>query len=96
MLAIIVIHRFGPLSRHWTMRYEARHSYFKKLAQNIGNFINLPWTLAMRHQLLQCYYHAEKEVSILFENPEIGPGLPCFNCSIDTVLHFTTYMHIFF
>ena len=36
--------------------YEAKHSYFKKLSQNIGNFINLPYTLAIRHQKLQCYY----------------------------------------
>ena len=55
------------------MRYEAKHSYFKKLAQSIGNFINLPWTVAMRHQLLQCYEYAT-DGSILDLNPEIGPG----------------------
>ena len=27
--------RFGPLVQHWTMRYEARHCYFKRLAQNL-------------------------------------------------------------
>ena len=37
------------------MRYEAKHKYFKQLANTIGNFINLPYTLAMRHQFLQCY-----------------------------------------
>jgi len=37
------------------MRYEAKHSYFKKLAQVMGNFINIPYTLAKRHQLHQCY-----------------------------------------
>lgn len=47
--------QFGPLVRHWTMRYEAKHSYFKQLAQSMGNFINLPYSLAMRHQQLQCY-----------------------------------------
>ena len=55
------------------MRYEAKHSYFKKLAQSIGNFINLPWTVPMRHQLLQCYEYAT-DGSILDLNPEIGPG----------------------
>lgn len=34
--------QYGPLVRHWTMRYEVKHSYFKKLAQSMGNFINLP------------------------------------------------------
>lgn len=37
------------------MRFEAKHSYFKHLAQSIGNFINIPYTLAMRHQQFQCY-----------------------------------------
>ena len=50
--------RYGPLVRHWTMRYEAKHAYFKRLAQSMGNFINLPYSLAMRHQQLQCYYAA--------------------------------------
>ncbi len=38
------------------MRFEAKHSYFKRLAQTLGNFINLPYSLAMRHQQLQCYW----------------------------------------
>ena len=67
------ITRFGPLSRHWTLRYEAKHCYFKKLAQNIGNFINLPWTLAKRHQCLQCYYQASGN-SIIELETEVGPG----------------------
>jgi len=71
----LVIHlvRFGPLSRHWTLRYEAKHKYFKKLSQSIGNYINLPWTLASRHQMLQCYYHASKN-SLLEDEIDIGPG----------------------
>ena len=65
--------RFGPLVRHWTMRYEARHSYFKKLAQNIGNYINVSWTLANRHQLLQCYYQTSQD-SLINDAVDIGPG----------------------
>ena len=67
------VYRFGPLVRHWTMRYEAKHNYFKKLAQNTGNYINLSRTLAKRHQYLQCYYHLSGDA--MFEkNTEIGPG----------------------
>lgn len=43
------------------MRYEAKHKYFKTLASNIGNFINVPQTLAMRHQYLQCYIHLDHQ-----------------------------------
>lgn len=66
-------YRFGPLSRHWTLRYEAKHKYFKKTAQAVGNFINLPWTLATRHQMLQCYHYASHH-SLLEQEIEIGPG----------------------
>ena len=58
------------------MRYEAKHSYFKKLTQHIGNYKNLPLTLAKRHQLKQCYYSLNDD-SISQESTEIGPGKSC-------------------
>ena len=60
--------------RHWTTRYEAKHNYFKKLGQSIGN---LSWTLAMRHQYLQCYYNIAAD-SIFDEKTEVGPGMSFF------------------
>ena len=67
------IHRLGPLGHHWTMRFEARHRYFKCLASQLGNFINVCYTLAMRHQQQQCYYNLDTS-AIGSEEPEIGPG----------------------
>ena len=64
------IRRYGPLVRHWTMRYEAKHAYFKTLAQSMGNFINVPFSLAMRHQQLQCYNSCSQEQDSL----TVGPG----------------------
>lgn len=58
------------------MRYEARHNYFKKLAQNLGNYINLSWTLAKRHQYLQCYYQLNSD-TVADDCTEVGPGM-CF------------------
>ena len=55
------------------MRYESKHSYFKKLAQSIGNFTNVEITLAKRHQYLQCYQHLNT-ATLLQENTEVGPG----------------------
>ncbi len=46
--------RFGPLVYHWTMRYEAKHSYFKSLTHTLGNYVNIPYSLAMRYQHV-CY-----------------------------------------
>ena len=56
------------------MRYEAKHNFLKKLAQNLGNFINITWTLASRHQQWQCYQWLNTSI-IGQEEPEIGPGL---------------------
>ena len=38
------------------MRYEAQHSYLKRVAMSVGSFINVCHTLAVRHELLQCHY----------------------------------------
>lgn len=40
--------------RSWCMRYEAKHRYFKQLAGILGNFTNVAYSLAARHQRLQC------------------------------------------
>ena len=52
------------------MRFEARHHFFKRLTQNVGH---LSHTLALRHQLLQCYYHQSD--AFLGNDMEIGPGI---------------------
>ena len=71
---IFIIHcRFGPLVRQWTMRYEAKHNYFKKLSQRLGNFINLPWSLSTRHQQWSCYQWLNNK-QIGSGSPEFGPG----------------------
>ena len=70
---LLYMRRLGPLVRFWTMRYEAKHAYFKSLVQSIENFINLPYTLAMRHQHYLCYHHvttSEAERTQL----NVGPG----------------------
>ena len=47
-----------PLIRLWTLRFESKHSSFKRCARKLQNFVNLPKTLAERHQILQAYYNA--------------------------------------
>lgn len=37
------------------MHYEAKHKYFKKVAQVIGNFKNIEKTVALCHQRFMCY-----------------------------------------
>lgn len=46
-----LIRLFGPLVHKWTMRFEAKHSFFKQIARHTNCFKNMPLTLARKHQL---------------------------------------------
>ena len=70
---LALYHSIGPLVRHWTMCYEAKHQHFKQLARVIGNYINICHTLAERYQLCQCYWLLSAET---FERKlQVGPGM---------------------
>ena len=57
------------------MRFEAKHSYFKQLAGSLGNFINLPYSLASRHQHYQCYLNVDSDNSMNSVNDvQVRPG----------------------
>ena len=59
--------KFGPLIRVWTMRFESKHSYFKRCARNLKNFKNICLTLSERHQMFQAYLSAGPGCSQLLQ-----------------------------
>lgn len=65
-----LIQRFGPLIEFWTIRFEAKHSFFKKVVRDANNFKNILLTLGSRHQLMLAYY---LEMPSIFK-PEIETG----------------------
>ena len=60
-------HTFGPLVHVWTLRFESKHQFFKRVIKRSGNFKNVTTLLAVKHQLLQafsietegCYHEVE-------------------------------------
>jgi phosphopantetheine adenylyltransferase len=46
---------FGPPIRFWTLRFEAKHRFFKSVCRVSQNYINITHTLSERHQLFQAY-----------------------------------------
>ncbi|XP_033214081.1 uncharacterized protein LOC117171138 [Belonocnema kinseyi] len=50
---ILVILEFGPLMKVCTMRFESRHTFFKRDIRFLHNFINVPESLAEKHELFQ-------------------------------------------
>ncbi|XP_064474117.1 uncharacterized protein LOC135388470 [Ornithodoros turicata] len=50
---------YGPLSRLSSIRFEAKHQYFKSLARKTHNFVNICRSLSKRHQMNQMYTIAQ-------------------------------------
>lgn len=52
------IKMLGPLSKVSTIRFEAKHNFFKRIVRNVNNFKNILVSLSTRHQLMEAYYLA--------------------------------------
>ncbi len=50
------IRTYGPIKQLWAMRFEAKHSFFKRAQRSINNTINSSKSLADRHQYLFVYH----------------------------------------
>jgi hypothetical protein len=55
-----MVQKFGILRNLWTMRFEAKHSFFIDVARRTKNRKNLCKSFAMRHQYMECV-HLESE-----------------------------------
>ena len=51
-----LICKFGPLVALWTMRFEAKHSFFKRVVRRTTCFKNVLLSLAQRHQFLMAHH----------------------------------------
>ncbi|XP_037401910.1 uncharacterized protein LOC119265406 isoform X2 [Pygocentrus nattereri] len=47
---------FGPLVALWTMRFEAKHRFFKRIVRQTGSFRNILRTMARKHQSMIAYH----------------------------------------
>ena len=68
-------YRCGPISRYWCMRFEAKHNYFKSLAQRVKCYKNIAKTLSSRHQKLMCYYLCNPLSSPIIKGIKTSKGL---------------------
>ena len=53
---------FGPLINVWTLRFESKHQYFKRIIRYSQNFINVTKSLSYKHQLLQSFHVQMDEI----------------------------------
>ena len=68
-----VYYRRGPLVCNWSMRFQAKHHYFKKIVGTVNNFKNIEYSLAKRHQALQAYL-MQTTTNLFSLSLEFGPG----------------------
>ena len=89
---ISVYNRIGPLQTSWCMRMEAKNNYFKK-AGRIGNFKNVPYSVAKRHQRLMAAYLQGSFFS--YSELECGPCKCSFlsSCGVLCFSFVCVYMH---
>lgn len=60
-----LIKSFGPVIAFWTMRFETKHSQFKRIVRHAGNFKNILLSLATKHQLISHHLHSTTVVPAL-------------------------------
>lgn len=51
-----LIRSFGPLVALWSMRFDSKHSVFKRIAHDLINTKNLQVSLGRKHQQFMAYY----------------------------------------
>ena len=62
---------FGPMTKSWTIRHEAKLNFFKQLTK-LDNFKNIAFSMANRHQRWVCYELSSG--SLLSNCIDCGPG----------------------
>jgi len=76
------IRQFGPPKFYSTMRFEAKHSYFKHVISATHNRVNLLKSLAMRHQKLQVYHLSSQD---FFVDIEYGSAMSVSKHNFDFI-----------
>ncbi len=87
------IRQLGPLINYWTMRFEAKHRFFKRLGHIVCNYRNILKTLAECQQMFLCYnLMCGKDLSE--RDVEIGPGSATMIASIERSEHLATLLDV--
>ncbi|CAN7999366.1 unnamed protein product, partial [Ixodes hexagonus] len=87
-----LIRQFGPLVKVWSLRFESKHSYFKRCIRASGNFINVTKSLAQKHQLFQSYLQKEGLYSPAVEFTDLTPASE--NANFDRTLWRTLQINL--
>lgn len=76
----------GPLVRVWCMRFEAKHRVLLAYGRNCQNKINIPQSLAIKHQLSMTYFflNKTKDVTVICSAKKI--------CELQKLRNYTCFV----
>lgn len=74
--------KLGPLRQYWTIRFEAKHNFFKRISHVICNFKNIQKSLAFKHQIQLCHRFLTT-ASLCNDRCEVGPGTSVLLSSLE-------------
>ncbi len=83
----------GPLANYWTMRFEAKHRFFKRLGHIVCNYRNILKTLADRQQMFLCY-NLKCGKELVNRDVEIGPGSSTLVASLERADFLSTVLRV--
>lgn len=49
--------------KSWTLRFESKHCFMKRVIRFIRNFINVTKSISIKHELYQCFVRLGGEIS---------------------------------
>lgn len=81
--------KFGPLMKMGAMRFESKHSCFKKCVHSSKNFINITKTLSEKHQLLQAYLSTGDMFNDILLNSAVPFHVNLYNTEIQNAIVLT-------
>ena len=88
--------RHGPLIHSWTMRHEAKNKFSKQFAR-YGNFKNVCFSVAQKHQRWMCYvlqnpnfFSTKTELGGVCHSKTIEEELESFQTYVSSQLMYTT------
>lgn len=53
---------FGPLVDLWTMQYDSKHNFYKRVVHDVVNFTNIVIMLSTQHQQMMAFYFDGKSL----------------------------------
>jgi hypothetical protein len=68
-----LITTFGPLIKVWSMRFESKHTFFKRAIRTLDNFINVTKTLSEKHELFQSFLRLGADLRFTVQIYENSP-----------------------